>query len=55
MERAIQTLKDRTESFDDHFPCRKRECILEHVWRWLNLIHILTQPDTLSLMNSIKG
>ncbi|MEM4416617.1 MAG: hypothetical protein QXD32_01000 [Nitrososphaerota archaeon] len=43
------------ECFEDHFPCRKRECILEHVWSWLNLIHILTQPETLHLMNSIKG
>jgi transposase-like protein len=25
MERFIQHIKDRTECFDDHFPCRKRE------------------------------
>ncbi|MEM1976141.1 MAG: DDE-type integrase/transposase/recombinase, partial [Candidatus Caldarchaeum sp.] len=55
VERAVQTLKDRTESFDDHFPCRKKPCILEHVWKWLNLIHIITQPETLHLINSIKG
>ncbi|MEM3124005.1 MAG: hypothetical protein QW756_07970 [Nitrososphaerota archaeon] len=55
MERAIQTLKDRTECFDDHYPCRRNACILYHVWRWLNLFHTLTQPETLSLMNSIKG
>ncbi|MEM3032059.1 MAG: hypothetical protein QW756_07785 [Nitrososphaerota archaeon] len=41
------------ECFDDHFPCRKRECILEHVWSWLNLLHISTQPETPRLIKSI--
>lgn len=27
MERFIQHIKDRTECFDDHFPCRKPECV----------------------------
>lgn len=26
MERFIQHIKDRTECFDDHFPCRKPDC-----------------------------
>ncbi|MEM1944250.1 MAG: hypothetical protein QW756_02135 [Nitrososphaerota archaeon] len=43
------------ECSEDHFPCRKRECILEHVWRWLNLFHISTQPETPRLMKSITG
>jgi putative transposase len=30
-------LKDRTECFDDYFPCRKYNCKLEHVIKWLNL------------------
>ncbi|MEM3031585.1 MAG: hypothetical protein QXH35_03580 [Nitrososphaerota archaeon] len=55
MERAIQTLKDRTESFDDHYPCRRKNCTLGHVWRWLNLFQLFSQPETLSLMRSIKG
>ena len=37
IERTIQYIKDRTESFDDYFPCRKNNCKLEHVKRWLNL------------------
>ena len=37
MERFIQKIKDRTESFDDYFPCRKNKCRLEHVMHWLNL------------------
>lgn len=30
-------IKDRTESFDDYFPCRKERCMLQHVRNWLNL------------------
>jgi putative transposase len=37
IERTIQYVKDRTECFDDYFPCRKNKCTLEHVMRWLNL------------------
>src|SRR5437868_15213453 len=37
IERTIQYIKDRTESFDDYFPCRKYNCKLEHVINWLNL------------------
>ncbi|MBI2938045.1 MAG: hypothetical protein HYY22_07560 [Thaumarchaeota archaeon] len=32
MERAVQTVKDRTEGFDDYFPCRKRGCRQQHIW-----------------------
>ena len=31
IERTIQYAKDRTECFDDDFPCRLRNCKLEHV------------------------
>ncbi|MEM0482621.1 MAG: hypothetical protein QXM16_07040 [Nitrososphaerota archaeon] len=27
IERAVQMLKDRTENFDDYFPCRKKACM----------------------------
>jgi putative transposase len=37
IERTIQYIKDRTESFDDYFPCRKERCMLQHVRNWLNL------------------
>jgi putative transposase len=37
MERFIQHIKDRTECFDDHFPCRKPGCDRQHVWNWLKL------------------
>jgi putative transposase len=31
IERKVQYIKDRTECFDDYFPCRKENCKLEHV------------------------
>jgi putative transposase len=37
IERTIQYIRDRTESFDDYFPCRKKKCKLKHVFNWLNL------------------
>ncbi len=37
IERTMQYIKDRTESFDDYFPCRKKKCKLKHVINWFNL------------------
>jgi len=37
IERTMQYIKDRTECFDDYFPCRKVNCKLKHVKNWLNL------------------
>ena len=38
MERFIQHIKDRTECFDDYFPCRKKKnCDKQHVWNWLKM------------------
>lgn len=37
IERTIQYIKDRTEGFDDYFPCRIKNCKLKHVRNWLNL------------------
>ena len=31
IERTMQYIKDRTECFDDYFPCRKKKCKLKHV------------------------
>ncbi len=28
---------DRTEGFDDYFPCTKARCKLQHITNWLNL------------------
>jgi len=37
VERTMQYIKDRTECFDDYFPCRQKNCKLKHVRHWLNL------------------
>ncbi len=37
IERTIQYIKDRTEGFDDYFPCRKKNCKLKRVKQWLDL------------------
>ncbi|MDR4489827.1 MAG: DDE-type integrase/transposase/recombinase [Candidatus Nitrosocosmicus sp.] len=37
IERTMQYIKDRTESFDDYFPCRMKNCKLKHVQNWLRL------------------
>jgi putative transposase len=37
IERTMQYIKDRTEVFDDYFPCRKKKCKLKHAKQWLNL------------------
>ena len=37
VERTMQYIKDRTECFDDYFPCNIKNCKLKHVRNWLNL------------------
>jgi putative transposase len=46
MERFVQQIKDRTECFDDHFPCRKQNCNKQHVWNWLKLFILYLHTDT---------
>ena len=55
MERAIQYLKDRTEAFDDLFPCRSHgvNCRLKHVWNWINVFLLHHQPAYLMYIESI--
>jgi len=54
IERAVQHLKDRTEGFDDHSPCRKAECDLGHVKNWLQAFALHQQPDCLKLIALTK-
>jgi putative transposase len=49
IERVNQLIKDRTEEFDDYYPCRKEGCDLSHVRRWLYLfafMHNATRKGT---------
>ncbi len=31
IERTMQYIKDRTESFDNYFPCKENKCKLNHI------------------------
>ena len=42
IERTIQYVKDRTECFDDYFPCIKSKYKLNHVKNWLIFLLIIT-------------
>jgi putative transposase len=37
IERTTQYIKDRTECFDDYFPCKRNKCTLKHLKQWLYL------------------
>jgi putative transposase len=39
IERTIQYVKHRTESFEDYFPCRneRRICKLEYILNWFRM------------------
>ena len=37
IERTMQYIKDRTECFDDYFPCKKKKCKLKHLKQWFKL------------------
>lgn len=57
MERFIQYLKDRTECFDDHFPCRKEGCDRQHVWNWLKMffLYLYSTSDRIRFMIFLMG
>ena len=40
IERVMEYFKDRTEGFDDYYPCinnNNNNCDLEHVYNWITL------------------
>ena len=45
IERTIQYIKDRTECFDDYFPCTRINCKLDHIMNWLGLFVDAQQRD----------
>ena len=46
MERFVQQIKDRTECFDDdHFPCTKQNCNMQHVLNGLKLFILYLDMD----------
>jgi len=65
MERFVQCVKDRTEGFDDYFPCRNERCRFEHVKAWLSYYMLsfnlfkrrdaFKRPPILQLSQIIRG
>ncbi len=55
-ERAVQRLKDRTESFDDLFPCRSHgeKCRFKHINNWINGFWLHHQPTYKSFIRTIE-
>ncbi len=50
MERVNQYFKDRTEGFDDYYPCMEDECNLFHVYNWIQFF-VSMYNDTISKKN----
>jgi len=48
IERTIQYIKDRTENFNDYFPCRMKNCKLKHVTNCLKLFAHFYNMETIS-------
>ena len=46
MERFIQQIKDRTECFDDNFPCKIKRCSRQHVDNWLRMYILYLNMET---------
>ena len=48
IERTMQYIKDRTESFDDYFPCRKKKgCNFLNIKNWLGLFATMHNKEML--------
>jgi hypothetical protein len=40
----MKYFKDRTENFDDYYPCRKNDddgCNIDHVYNWIELFVLM--------------
>lgn len=51
MERVNQYFKDRTESFDDYYPCMQDECNLFHAYNWIQFF-VSMYNDTIANNNN---
>ncbi|MDR4510598.1 MAG: hypothetical protein MRJ93_02705 [Nitrososphaeraceae archaeon] len=53
MERVNQYLKDKSNHFDDYYPCRQQECNLFHVHNWIQFF-ISMYNDTIANNNHFE-
>jgi hypothetical protein len=56
IERMMQYFKDRTESFDDYYPCNsnKQNCDLQHVYNWIKLFVYIMQKSEIQFYSQLK-
>ena len=59
IKRVMQYFKDRTESFDDYYPCivkkrKKNNCNLSHVYNWIKLFIYLYNITIRNKISFIK-
>ena len=54
IERVMQYFKDRTESFDDYYPCVDNNCDLVHVYNWIKLF-VYFYNDRIKNIISMQG
>ena len=55
IERTMEYVKDRTEGFDDYYPCKKLGCNLNHVYQWFVLFVFLHNLSKLVFNDSLGG
>ena len=57
MERVNQYFKDRTENFDDFYPCIRNECNLLHVYNWIQFFVSMYNDTTFEnyFINELNG
>jgi len=55
IERVIQCFKDRTECFDDYYPCnsKRKDCDNGHVYNWIELFVSMYNITIVTKNNSI--
>ena len=56
IERIMQYFKDRTECFDDYYPCinKNNNCGLAHVYNWIKLF-VYFYNDRIKNIIAMKG
>ena len=53
---VIQYFKDRTDSFDNYYPCnnsKRRDCDNDHVYNWIELFVSMYNNTIIAKNNSI--
>jgi putative transposase len=53
IERAMEYVKDRTENFDDYYPCIKENCNLKHVYNWIGLFVFMYNAMRFSIKSTV--